>query len=63
MTMADYIRWLWNNPQAGQSPYRLFEGILTPGEKDADGNLVYYYNPQKSLISIEGIDINKGEKQ
>lgn len=63
MTMADYIRWLWNNPQAGQSPYRLFEGILTPGETDANGNIVYYYNPQKSLISIEGVNYEKGEKR
>lgn len=43
MTMADYMRWLWNNPQAGQSPYRLFEGVLVPGEKDEDGNIVYEY--------------------
>lgn len=47
MTMADYLRWLWNNPQAGQSPYKLFEGIMRPGEKDDDGNLIYHYNPKK----------------
>jgi hypothetical protein len=38
------LRWLWNNPQAGQSPYTLFEGALVPQGKDADGNLVYKYN-------------------
>lgn len=43
MTMADYIRWLWNNPQAGQSPYKLFEGVLVPDGRDADGNIVYRY--------------------
>jgi hypothetical protein len=43
MTMADYMRWLWNNPQAGQSPYRLFEGILQPGDKDENGDIVYEY--------------------
>lgn len=43
MTMANYMRWLWNNPQSGQSPYRLFEGILVPGGKDDDGNLIYTY--------------------
>jgi DNA repair photolyase len=43
MTMADYMRWLWNNPQSGQSPYKLFEGILTPQGKDANGDLIYKY--------------------
>lgn len=41
MTMANYMRWLWNNPQAGQSPYKLFEGILQPIGKDKEDNLVY----------------------
>lgn len=45
MTMADYMRWLWNNPQAGQSPYKLFEGALIPNGNDADGNIVYKFNP------------------
>lgn len=44
MTMADYMRYLWNNPQRGQSPYKLFEGALIPIGKDADGNLIYRYN-------------------
>lgn len=47
MTMADYMRWLWNNPQSGQSPYKLFEGALVPSRKDEDGNLVYIYNGAK----------------
>lgn len=44
MTMADYMRWLWNNPQSGQSPYKLFEGALIPFAKDENGNLIYKYN-------------------
>lgn len=44
MTMADYMKWLWNNPQSGQSPYKLFEGALTPVDKDSEGNLIYEYN-------------------
>lgn len=44
MTMADYMRWLWNNPQSGQSPYKLFEGALVPIGKDEDDNLIYKYN-------------------
>lgn len=44
MTMADYMRWLWNNPQSDQSPYKLFEGALVPIGKDENNNLVYKYN-------------------
>lgn len=47
MTMADYMRWLWNNPQSGQSPYKLFEGALVPIGKDDAGNLVYKFNGAK----------------
>lgn len=47
MTMAQYMRWLWNNPQNGQSPYKLFEGALVPDGKDADGNFIYKYNGAK----------------
>ncbi|MDR0657673.1 MAG: hypothetical protein LBG18_01840 [Mediterranea sp.] len=43
MSMADYMRWLWNNPQSGQSPYTLFEGIIIPTEKDENGDLIYEY--------------------
>lgn len=47
MTMAQYMRWLWNNPQSGQSPYKLFEGVLVPDGKDLDGNFIYKYNVAK----------------
>lgn len=47
MSMADYMLWLWNNPQSGQSPYKLFEGALIPHSKDSDGNLIYTYNGAK----------------
>tara|TARA_Y100000310_G_C20294251_1_gene628607 strand:+ start:48 stop:578 length:531 start_codon:yes stop_codon:yes gene_type:complete len=40
-TMKDYLRWLWNNPKAGKSPYRQFEGVMRPEGKDNNGNLVY----------------------
>lgn len=44
MTMAEYMRWLWDNPQAGQNPYKMFEGIMTPDGYDADGHIIYKYN-------------------
>ena len=44
MTMKDYLRYLWNAPKRGQSPYKLFEKVLIPNGYDEDGNIVYYYN-------------------
>lgn len=44
MTMADYMNWLWNNPQSGQSPYKLFEGALVPLGYDDNKNIIYKYN-------------------
>lgn len=49
MTMSDYMRWLWNNPQAGQSPYKMFEGVMYPSGKDEEGNIIYKYNKQRTL--------------
>ena len=43
--MADYVKWLWNSPMNGQSPYNMFGGVMKPDGKDADGNIVYRYNP------------------
>lgn len=44
MTMAEYMRWLWNNPQAGQNLYKMFEGVVYPVGKDENGDLIYKYN-------------------
>lgn len=44
MTLKDYLRYLWNAPKRGQSPYKLFEKVLIPNGYDEDGNIVYYYN-------------------
>ena len=44
MTMKDYLRYLWNNPQRGQSPYKIFERVLTPDGYDDDHNIIYKYN-------------------
>jgi len=43
MSMVDYLRYLWNNPQCGQSPYKLFEGVIVPTVKDDNGDLIYEY--------------------
>lgn len=44
MTMAEYQRWVWNNPDAGQNIYKMYEGIVVPDGKDENGNLIYKYN-------------------
>ena len=49
MSMAEYMRWLWNNPQAGQSPYKMFEGVMHPSGKDANGNIIYTYNHERTI--------------
>lgn len=49
MTMAQYMRYLWNSPDQGQSPYKLFEAILYPIGKDENGDLIYEYRPEKSI--------------
>lgn len=50
MTMAEYLVWLWDNPQAGQSPYKLFEGILVPSGQDEAGHIIYKCDPNKLKI-------------
>jgi DNA repair photolyase len=47
-TMYDYMNWLWNNPNAGQSPYKMFEGIMEPDGTDHNGNIIYVYNGDKA---------------
>lgn len=47
MTMGEYIRYLWNNPQMGQSPYTLFEGVLSPKGHDEEGNIIYYIDESR----------------
>ena len=49
MSMAAYMRWLWNNPQAGQSPYKMFEGVMKPTGKDENGNLIYTYDAKRTF--------------
>lgn len=50
MTMANYLRWLWNNPQSGQSPYKMFEGVIYPDGKDEEGNLIYHYDKRRTTV-------------
>lgn len=44
MTMKGYLRYLWNNPKRGQSPYKIFAGVLIPDGYDDEKNIIYKYN-------------------
>lgn len=42
-TMKEYLRWLWNNTKAANSPAVYFAGVLKPDGLDSDENVVYRY--------------------
>lgn len=47
-TMYDYLHYIWNNPdKSGQSPYKMFEGILKPSVIDAKGDVVYVIDKER----------------
>lgn len=48
-SMAEYMHWLWNNPQNGQNPYKMFEGVMRPDGKDENGDLIYVYDASRSI--------------
>lgn len=53
MSMKDYLRYLWNNPQRGQSPYKAFERVLVPDGYDDEKNIVYKYNESVTIEPTE----------
>ncbi len=54
MTMKDYLRYLWNNPKMGQSPYKIFEKVLVPDGYDEANNIIYKYNPDVTFEKMQG---------
>jgi DNA repair photolyase len=48
MTMAEAIRWHWNNPESGNSPWGLYRGVLRPDRLDEQGNLIYVYDSSRT---------------
>lgn len=53
MDLKQYLRYLWNSPNRGQSPYKIFEKVLEPCGFDDDGNLVYKYNPDVTFYRYD----------
>ncbi len=56
MTMRDYLHFLWNNPKRGQSPYKIFAGVLVPDGLDEDRNIIYKYNPGVTFQPTTNMD-------
>lgn len=46
-SIKDYFHYLWNNPNESRSPYKIFEGIMIPFDKDTNGDLIYKYNKER----------------
>lgn len=55
MTMKDYLHYLWNSPQRGQSPYKIFEKVLIPDGLDEDNNIIYKYNQDVTFEQMRGL--------
>lgn len=51
LSMKDYLRYIWNSPYNGQSPYTMFGGVMKPNGKDANGDIIYVYDSTKTFIS------------
>ncbi len=49
MTMKEYLRYLWNAPRRGQSPYKLFEQVLIPDGVDENNDIIYRYNENVTI--------------
>lgn len=46
-TFYDFVKDIWNSPNNGQSPYRMYEGILKPIGVDENNDVVYEYDRSK----------------
>lgn len=63
MTVKDYLRYLWNLPKMGQSPYKLFEKVLIPDGYDENGDIIYKYNqsvtfePQQDADEVNNLRV------
>lgn len=51
LTMRDYLRYLWNAPLRGQSPYKMFGGVMKPEGKDEHGDIIYKYDTTKTYVN------------
>lgn len=52
MSMKEYLHYLWNNPARGQSPYKIFAGVLVPDGYDENHDIIYKYNQSVTFQPI-----------
>jgi DNA repair photolyase len=45
--LRDFLHNLWNSPNSGNSPYKIFGGVLHPVRVDKNKNVVYEYRPHR----------------
>lgn len=62
MTMKQYLRFLWNSPSSGQSPYKIFEKVLTPVGKDENNDIIYKYNNDVTFWKTNSDRVKEWEK-
>lgn len=53
VTMYEWIKSKWNNPNDSNSPYRYFDKVLYPVKLDEEGNIVYKFNPERLDLPSE----------
>lgn len=41
LTMKEYLRYLWNSPRSGKSPYKAFGAVLRPNGFDENKDIIY----------------------
>lgn len=52
LSMKEYMRYIWNNPARGQSPYKIFAGALVPDGYDENHDIIYKYNQNVTFQPI-----------
>ena len=60
LTMEQYLRYLWNTPKSGKSPYKVFEKVLIPNGRDENGDIIYTYNNDVTFVkhdNEEGVNV------
>ena len=50
MNFFDYMRYLWNNPNNGQSPCKMFGKVMMPDGYDENGDIIYRYNKDVTYV-------------
>lgn len=53
ITMYEWIKSKWNNPNDSNSPYRYFDKVLYPVKLDDEGNIIYKFNPERLNLPSE----------